>query len=505
MPVLFPTLTPDPFLPSATDDKHQEQDIWFDALDYVDMDETWFDASDEAFGDQSEYNKKADMLVPFTEDCQRCVKQLIGILGDVKQTELIAACLSFMPGVPVSLVITVNTIYTAVLERKNIDLAILQSLGLASGYLLPNSNHLSALASFIRETVRGYTDETFVSQFLNDESNGSSGQICMLLAVVAVAAKYYLTDNAAPQRRILQVPAFMANLLIRIHSYWQALGTIAVPVSIKQKQGTHAVAPEPVAASEPSAAGEYAAAFEIDTNIKTVQKAGDTQIFITDFSSNSTVRESLFTRGTVLNKPGPSATENDDIPAKAHSLAVERLMRMNGIQNLEHSVTYRQQTTWRQEGQTVNYTHFNTKVGAVANPGNEPQQTAMSISLLSSDLTKLSTNIANTANAESAVNNTNSADLLTLLSEKEKKFVDIKEKTQPNNENSADISAPHHASHKKREGWGLLKDFASRINNYNPLSLTVASAMPLPNSQQALAKASLTAENDALLKKRINM
>lgn len=118
MPVLFPTLTPDPFLPSATDDKHQEQDIWFDALDYVDMDETWFDASDEAFGDQSEYNKKADMLVPFTEDCQRCVKQLIGILGDVKQTELIAACLSFMPGVPVSLVITVNTIYTAVLERK---------------------------------------------------------------------------------------------------------------------------------------------------------------------------------------------------------------------------------------------------------------------------------------------------------------------------------------------------------------------------------------------------
>ncbi|MFT8210472.1 MAG: hypothetical protein ACMZI0_07655 [Symbiopectobacterium sp.] len=67
----------------------------------------------------------------------------------------------------------------------------------------------------------------YFSQFLPQEPNASCHAIYLALGLLAISTRYWMTQEPAPQRRLLRVPVFFANLLIRIDIYWQPLSFMA--------------------------------------------------------------------------------------------------------------------------------------------------------------------------------------------------------------------------------------------------------------------------------------
>ncbi|MFU9137889.1 hypothetical protein [Erwinia tasmaniensis] len=73
---------------SRDSSKPEDQDIWFDAIDHVEMEESWFEGA-EAFDSHEEHQadpsssagEAADSRVPFTEDCRRGGQQFVRTLG----------------------------------------------------------------------------------------------------------------------------------------------------------------------------------------------------------------------------------------------------------------------------------------------------------------------------------------------------------------------------------------------------------------------------------------
>lgn len=358
---------------SRDSSKPEDQDIWFDAIDHVEMEETWFEGA-EAFAPHEEHHtdpsssagEAADFRVPFTEDCRRSVQQFVRTLREYGESRMLSACLSkILPGTPASLVIAANSLYTAVTERRNIDTAALHALGLASGYLPENINVVSRLAAFIRDTVTGWTDETFLQQFLGNEENHTSIHLFTALAVTAIVAGRWMKDEGAPQRGVLKVPAFMANIFIRASHYWTALGNMA---------GTF-----PSGAEIPDNTGtsQHAPAFEVNTRVEMTGDVCDVTVpcsssapQLTAFSSNSTANPEAYTRATVQNRPAPEPGGNThlSLPEQAHYLAVEKLRQESGLSDLLNCVTRKSETRQQTNEKIITSTHFSTKCDATAYP-----------------------------------------------------------------------------------------------------------------------------------------
>ena len=338
----------------------QEQEIWFDTVDWVEMDDTWFDASDAPHNEPA--SDAADSLIPFTEDFLRSTRQLISMLGEYKENELISVCLTkILPGTPVSIVMAANSLYTAITERKDIDLAALHTLGLAS-WLLPDSiNVISPLAAFIRETIIGWTEDIFLRQWPGGEENAVSGSLLIALSITLIVANHRMKDEGAPQRAILKVPAFMANIFIRAGCYWRALGNIAGHSSVA---GTGA-------ASGPE---RQKPAFEVDTTIEISRDMCDNPAScpppstpqITAFFSNSTVNPDVLTRATVHNRPASASRESDRLPVseQAHFLAVDKLRQESELSDLLYCATRKTGTRQRAGEKVITETYFNTKCDA---------------------------------------------------------------------------------------------------------------------------------------------
>lgn len=328
------------------------QDIWFDAIDWVEMNETWFDASNELcsqppFGDQN-----CDTLAPFTEDCRRCIRQLVVILSDYKQSEILSACLSkLLPGLPVSIGMAANSLYTAIMEKKYIDIAVLHSLGLASRYLPDDLNVISQIADFIRTTVSNLTDDTFLHQLLGEGEQSTSGHFYCALAIALIAARYCMTDSSVPQRRMLKVPAFIANLFIRVSHYWHALGNMV----------NH---PQPVTESDHA----DPPAFEVETYLEISRDLALSRNAITAFSSNSTARPEAYIRATVNNRPRIVEHENNALADKAHALVLQRLKQESGLSELLYCNTHKTETQRTTSETEITHTWINTRCDAVCNP-----------------------------------------------------------------------------------------------------------------------------------------
>ncbi|MFP2423371.1 hypothetical protein ACLEXA_17805 [Pseudescherichia vulneris] len=342
----------------------EDQDIWFDAIDHVEMEDTWFEGA-EAFDTHEEHQADpsssaglvADSRVPFTEDCRRGVQQLVRTLGEYGESRMLSACLSkILPGTPTSLIIAANSLYTAVTERRNIDTAALHALGLASGYLPDNINIVSRLATFIRDTVTGWTDETFLQQFLGNEENHTSIHLFTALAITAIVAGRWMKDEGTPQRGVLKVPAFIANIFIRAGHYWTALGNMA--------------------GSPPSGTAQPATAFEVDTQVEMSRDVYDASTpcssapRLTAFSSNSTARPEAYTRATVQNRPAPAPGKITrlSVPEQAHSLAVEKLRQESGLSDLLYCTNLKTETRQQTNEKIITNTYFNTKCDATVYP-----------------------------------------------------------------------------------------------------------------------------------------
>ncbi|MFC0139992.1 putative adhesin [Erwinia mallotivora] len=357
---------------SRDSSKPEDQDIWFDAIDHVEMKETWFEGA-KAFAPHEEHQaapsssagEAADSVVPFTEDCRRGVQQFVRTLGEYGESRMLSACLSkILPGTPTSLVIAANSLYTAVTEGRNIDTAALHALGLVSGYLPENINVISQLAAFIRDTVTSWTDETFLQQFLDNEDNHNSTHLFTALAVTAIVAGRWMKDAGASHRGILKVPAFMANIFIRASHYWTALGNMAGSL--------------PRGAEIPKNTGtsQHAPAFEVDTQIEMTgdvcdaTASGTSAPRLTAFSSNSTAHPEAYTRATVENRPAPASGKNTrlSVPEQAHYLAVDKLRQESGLSDLLYCTNLKTETHQQTNEKVITNTHFNTKCDATVYP-----------------------------------------------------------------------------------------------------------------------------------------
>ncbi|MFP2693935.1 phosphodiester glycosidase family protein [Enterobacter ludwigii] len=345
----------------------EDQDIWFDAIDYFEMEETWFDTREDHQADlSSSAGEAADSLVPFTEDCRRGVQLFVRTLSEYAESKMLSVCLSkILPGTPTSLVIAANSLYTAITQRQNIDAAALHTLGLASWYLPENINVVSRLATFIRDFVTSWTDDTFMQQFLGEEENHISINLFTALAVTTIVGGRWMKDEGAPQRGPLKIPAFMANILIRASHYWTALGNMARSI------------PSGTETPENNGPSCRVPAFEVDTQVEmtgdicdAVASCSSSEEQLTAFSSNSTAFPGAYTQATVQNRPATVAGENNSIsaPEKLHYLAVEKFRQNSELSELQYCANLKTSTRQLTNEKVITNTYFNTRCDATAYP-----------------------------------------------------------------------------------------------------------------------------------------
>lgn len=226
---------------APADTGHHE--LWFDALEQQCVEDIWFDARDDSLSDIGSQAQTAERLVPFTEDCRRAVKQLIQFLGEVKQNALIDSGLArLLPGLPLGIITVAHSLYIAIVEQRDIDLALLNTLGMVSVEMLHEGNVIAHLADFIRQTLLDYTGIPYFSQFLSQAQSPSCRAIYLALGLLAISTRYWMTQEPAPQRRLLRVPVFFANLLIRVDLYWQQFSHMAQHVDNIKRLPTNAIA-----------------------------------------------------------------------------------------------------------------------------------------------------------------------------------------------------------------------------------------------------------------------
>lgn len=200
---------------------------------FIILDETWFNELQAGLTGDTPLVQNNDKCIPFTEDCKRSIRQFIRCLAEIKQNELICSELTkWIPGVPLNLVSTVYSIYLAVSERKNIDLAMLNMLSLASSSFLNNNHCLFQFALYIKETIEDYVDQSCLLPFLVKDGPFSVSTVFDLLAILSLAIRRFITDETAPQRRILRIPAFLGNLVMRVNGYRAQLDAMARHVDL---------------------------------------------------------------------------------------------------------------------------------------------------------------------------------------------------------------------------------------------------------------------------------
>ncbi|UWS33434.1 hypothetical protein [Erwinia pyrifoliae] len=337
----------------------EEHEIWFDSLDYVYTGDFWFDAKDRFPDENISAMEYADTRVPISEDLYRCAKKIIIIFANFKQSELFSQLFAeLFPGIPFNILMAVNDLCDAIINKKHIDSLVLQTLSLVSWYLPEDINIISKLAAFIRETIINWTG----ASFLRDSRDGNEDHqdhLYMALAVAAVVTSYFITDPGAPQRAVLRIPVFTANLLLRARYYWKALGAMVQKV----------ILPEETARLP---------AFEVDSSIETTSYAGEAEGFtlaggepkrvITGLTSNSTATAAAYTKATVENQRTKTPGVVVNLAEKANAWAIQQLMRESRLSDIFYCTIRKTETSQQLDGRELTYTYFNTQCEAIQFP-----------------------------------------------------------------------------------------------------------------------------------------
>ncbi|WP_143088822.1 dermonecrotic toxin domain-containing protein [Izhakiella capsodis] len=200
---------------------------------------------------------------------------------------------------------------------------------------------------------------------MGNEENQTSIHLFTALAITAIVAGRWMKDAGAPQRGVLRVPAFMANIFIRASHYWAALGNMAGSL------------PSGAAIPENTGTSQRAPAFEVDTEAELTREVCDAAVScsssiprLTAFSSNSTASPEAYTRATVQNRPAPATGGNTplSLPEQAHYLAVDKLRQESGLSDLLYCTDVKTESRQRINEKVVTNAHFNTKCDAIAYP-----------------------------------------------------------------------------------------------------------------------------------------
>nr|CBX82169.1 hypothetical protein predicted by Glimmer/Critica [Erwinia amylovora ATCC BAA-2158] len=356
---LFPTHMTNPRVASEPEErwfdaKDEMTDIWHDVIE-AEADDAWYDAEDGPPAENSPAAQSADPPVSPGEDCLRGLRQVIRIMGDAGQSELISVLMAKMfPDLPAGIIMAAGSLYTAIIEKRETDSAVLHALGLMSGYLPA----ISGLAAFIRSTLISCPGGGFLQETPGGH-DGHQDELYTALALAAVAASCFITGNSSPQRAVCRVPAALTRLLLRACKYWRALGVMV-------QNGT--LAEETVRPP----------AFEVDSSIETTACAGEAsgsgvadgaaKTVITGLTSNSTVTPEAYTKATAANRQRQSRGRAYGVAEQAHVLATQKLMMESGLSGLDYCATRRTRTRQRQGGVDITHTHFNTRCDATPHP-----------------------------------------------------------------------------------------------------------------------------------------
>lgn len=206
--------------PCAVNSTITHQDIWFDALDCIEIEETWFDANESCDADWHKIHSQ----VSFTDDCLRGVQQFVRILAEYEESKLLSMILkNLFPAMTTRIIYAANSLYTAIIEKRQIDLAVLQVLGLATYFFSEKIDFFSQLTAVVRNICRYWIDETSLQASWNDTDPSRGKHLDIIFTIVILIAGRWVKNNHGPRRGILKLPAFMANIFIRASYYRHAL------------------------------------------------------------------------------------------------------------------------------------------------------------------------------------------------------------------------------------------------------------------------------------------
>ncbi|MCT2386406.1 hypothetical protein [Erwinia pyrifoliae] len=346
----------------------EEQDIWFDATGYVEMDETFFDACacDSHHAAPVSAGDASASRIPFTEDSRRALIEFVLTIRECAESHFFFACIRLiLPGVPSVLVAAVKSLYDAFTGQGNMGKAALYASAVASEYLHDKTDIVNQLAAFIWDTFDGWTHGTFLQQFLGGKESRISTCVCNLLAITAIVIGRRMKNEGAPQRGWLKVPTFVAHIFIHVNFYMSVIKNMAsrLPPSGETSQISELLEKMP--------------AFEVDTSLEMTEDVCDAAFScpplsprITAYSSNSTAIPEACSRGAVHNKPisAPGQSDVFTIPDQIHFRAVEKLRQKSELSAVAYCVSRKTETRQQTNGKVVTDTHINTKCDATVYP-----------------------------------------------------------------------------------------------------------------------------------------
>lgn len=175
--------------------------------------------------------------VPLLEDCRRGLHTLLHQAAECSAAYLLSQALRQCPAaLPLSWLGAVGTLWRGLMERKDPDIALLQGALLASQYLLPADNWLSAMADNGQQQLRCALGDTAFAKLLGEpEEENRLDDIVMLLALLTLAGKFCCRSAAAPARRpVIRAVQGISGLFFRAVHYWQVVTGIAHPAAARR-------------------------------------------------------------------------------------------------------------------------------------------------------------------------------------------------------------------------------------------------------------------------------
>ncbi|UWS33284.1 hypothetical protein [Erwinia pyrifoliae] len=332
-------------------------EAFFNAIPWLNLNAAWFAETDKP----NSAEKRADDLVPLSEDFYRSAMQLWRMLAGAITSEMmycfVKKVFPFLDaGRLIALKILIDAIYCKKLSIHDAIIAFFNEFG----GVLADIEAINALAVYLERTMNSWTGGMFLSA---GPGEGNWHQNYIILAVVFVTAREYIGSVEAPQRALLRLPATILNLLLRTQKYYNAVCMIA-----------HSAPPPEEPALLP--------AFEVDSSIAlslngpeatAVSVAGGAQQDnIIYFSSNSTVNPEACTRATVENRTPETAEVAYSLAQKLHVWAIAEHITRSNLSGLQNCKTRQRITRELRRGEVIIHTDFNTQCDATARQGPLP-------------------------------------------------------------------------------------------------------------------------------------
>lgn len=178
--------------------------------------------------------------VPLLEDCRRGLQTLLSQAALCSESYLIGQVLDRLPlDLPLPWLAAVGSAWSGLMERRDLDMALLHSALIASHYLLAPDNWLSLIADRAQQQLchaLGVCAPIGLNSG-SDQAN-QTDEVLILLAMITLAGRYCCRTVILPaQRPVIRVAQGISGLFFRAVQYWQLISAIALPAAHARQAG----------------------------------------------------------------------------------------------------------------------------------------------------------------------------------------------------------------------------------------------------------------------------